>query len=583
MAIQKDNYILSNFNDSHQSQPWCIATFLAFTNPRQDVPLDNVMSVENITLVNDVLSANISSSKSSHISTCELTLSSGHINYQASVSPGDHVVVWMGDSADDYETVSKQAYSSAKANHFNSGMKFVGKVNSVRTIFTTDNVGNKSVRYLVTCKAFSEFDIQIYFNPLLKPQKGANESDLKYNTEFLTRVSAQWQNKLFSSGLSFQVADYIDFFIETFLGAGPSDDAKHVILSDGKKATTTATVTANGKMLIPNELESILGLDTNLTKSYAEATNRYWGIQQYSNQYEPTSNQSILGSMAPPPDMFNNTTLWSSLQSIGNLAINEMYTTLRSDNDGDIAMTYIVRQIPFTTGNFVGKKEVTAFKTLPRWKISTARCINSFNIGTSDQLRFNFIQIYGQFFGYNGKTPQESLYAQIAEGNLVSYNNDITRHGPRTLLQNTTCDVIGEGNTGLSVKGYRDLIDDWYSNGHLKLTGSITTSGIKQPICIGDNLEVEGKLFHIEGVTHQFSVTENGMKSFSTSMSLSHGIDLSNGYSQNDPKMRAGLNNDFVPGVSDEEDYVYNTKIVSGTEDNVKDQILQRKAGKKDL
>ena len=566
----KNKNILSNFNDSHQSQPWCVVSFLSFLNPRQDVADENLLAVKNYTIVNDAISINITTSKSGHMSTAELVLTSGHINYQSALSPGDHVMIWLGDSADDYEIISKAALISDTANGYNSGLKFVGKINSVRTVFSTSSSGEKSVRYSVTCKAFSEFDTQVYFNPLMKPSSSGNS--VTDNTAFLARISDQFQNQLFSGGLTYESWNYINILIEMFLGTGPNVAEKNLSLTDSNGKRKEVSKIANNAMLVPTELISMLGFDKTLNgQTYSGIVNRFWGIQQYSNEYEPYANQSVRGSMAPPPDMFGNSNLWSTLQALSNAPINEMYLTLRADNDGDIAPTFVIRQIPFTSDYYKGV-EATKFSDLPRWIIDTSRCIQSFNIGTSDALRFNFIQVYGQFFGYHGKTGHEAQQAQIIDGNYVAFNSDISRHGPRTLLQNTICDMDKkgvEGNTGLSVSSYVSLIGDWYKNGHLKLTGSITTSGIKQPICVGDNLQVENQLFHIESVSHQYSCSDSGIKSFTTNMALSHGITLGQGLSNDITKSRADMSTDFAPGYTDEEDYVNHQKISSGIENSV--------------
>jgi hypothetical protein len=69
-------------------------------------------------------------------------------------------------------------------------------------------------------------------------------------------------------------------------------------------------------------------------------------------------------------------------------------------------------------------------------------------------------------------------------------------------------------------------LSDWVINGHLKLNGTISVTGISEPICVGDNFEWNGIVFHIEQVTHMAQIGPNGMVSFRTALSLTNGLDI---------------------------------------------------------
>ena len=92
----------------------------------------------------------------------------------------------------------------------------------------------------------------------------------------------------------------------------------------------------------------------------------------------------------------------------------------------------------------------------------------------------------------------------------------------------------------------------------------MSLAGVQEPICVGDNFELAGKLFHIEGVNHDYDAQENGVKGFYTSLDLSQGI-LSNGaYAFNESENREGLNTGLEPGFSDEERYINDKVIIGG-------------------
>jgi hypothetical protein len=119
--------------------------------------------------------------------------------------------------------------------------------------------------------------------------------------------------------------------------------------------------------------------------------------------------------------------------------------------------------------------------------------------------------------------------------------------------------------TNTLAKTWTHLVADWVINGHLKECGTFTCVGLQDNICVGDNLEFDGTVYHIEGVNHAFQVNPNGIKTFQTTISVSYGIDArsdsSNLYftemqytdrltrSQEDYK-----NNQLLPGFSDTQD-----------------------------
>jgi len=65
---------------------------------------------------------------------------------------------------------------------------------------------------------------------------------------------------------------------------------------------------------------------------------------------------------------------------------------------------------------------------------------------------------------------------------------------------------------------------DWMFNGHLKLSGSVSLQGIVEPICEGDNVQINDIVYHIESVSHNCSINSNGIKTFTTALQLSNGL-----------------------------------------------------------
>lgn len=564
-----------NFPDSQQSQPWSIIKFYTFVgkdtlyNTGARVSPNNLASIVKVVetvVVSDILSLKTNSSKGNPLATAEVTLASGDLNYQSLLSPGDHALIWMGSDRADFDRIGGLIFKQNKpANDFASGLKFVGRVNSIRTIYNTSPDGIKTIRYHVTFKGFSEFMTSLYYNYALAPNSPQNQgnAEMQKMNKLYGEISKQWNSYFFSKDKNkSNVQSIMDFLIDVFLGSGPSDSARKA---------NKAVKSPNSAFLIPKELMDVLGItNKNSTPNYANMLHTMVGVQNYGNSFLPNISASesistqkvttkkLSGTLTTPPDLFNNTPLWSALQSVCNPVLNEIYTTLRVNEANRIVPFFIGRQIPFTSIYSQEKGGGARFIDIPRWKVDTALAINSLNIGTSDSARFNFFQVYGNLFGLNSTRPGFSQQAQIAAGNFSINEVDIYRHGSRNMIQNVLTDFSSSIDNTIQIRGFAALLKDWYGNAHLKFSGSINTAGVQAPICIGDNMEIGGKLFHIESVNHFYEVVdgEKAFKTFTSSFDLSQGVLSDGSYGFNEAVDRAKLNPDgkgLEPGFSDEE------------------------------
>lgn len=343
--------IKQNTLDSQQSRPWAAISFLSFKDKSTySAKSNNPLAVSNIVVVSDILSVNISNNKGGLSNVADATLASGHLNYDILIAPGDHALIWINNDYSVFDDLTQKIRNNQSSNSFNSGLKFVGRVNSVRKILTTDFNGTKSVRYNVTFSGFTELNSMVYFNPLL-----AEESESKVEM-FYAKLSKEWGNLLTTKGGSYPVSDLLDFFIDLFLGKGPD-----------KQSTSPAGISRspNNAFLVPQELSNMLGIKHKAKSrpSYADILHTIMGVQKYNNSnsalpectsetktnVQKITTTPLSGRYLALPDQFNNTTVWSLLDAHKNSAINEMYCTLREDGNGKIMPTLIVRQMPFST------------------------------------------------------------------------------------------------------------------------------------------------------------------------------------------------------------------------------------------
>jgi hypothetical protein len=286
----------------------------------------------------------------------------------------------------------------------------------------------------------------------------------------------------------------------------------------------------------------------------------------------------MLGTYLPSPPQFTGAhTPWSLLYQFSNPTINEMYTCMRVNPQGSILPTLVIRQLPFSSGilskeyfpeepeslldlNFndwktatldnpnsqraitpfsnAGNKtdavysnntnqvspqvkqsrtvEITRFIELPRWKIHPI-LVSTFDVGRSDALRCNFLHITGDA-GQGGMSPTDQLIRFPPKQDAL----DIMRQGLRPMRPTVSCapvDLISKTSDD-----WMYILSDILFGQHLTLTGTMNLAGIQSPIVPGDNIEFDNSIFHIESVNHRFTMNPQGMKVFTTSLTLSHGV-----------------------------------------------------------
>ena len=436
--------ITQNTADSHQAQPWCLIMALHYVYPDTwDLPSpgqafqsdndktsnptfsdDAAIQVTKVLIRSDILSCTVSHDKGNIGGSASATLVPGQAEYENLLLPGDHVFVWMHNDISVLQGLVNNINNNQAANSFNSGLKFYGKVESCRKIFTTTESGVKSIRYNLNMKSFSEFNAQIYFNPLLQNQSDPGQF------KFYGQLAQGWDSFVSNdNALGLPVispSTSIPTLIGLFFGEGPGASATGDNLQQ-KRSPVSA-------FIVPNVVANMFGSHSaaNPHFTFADVLNTIVGIQKYptSQPYmqpavkipkNPNSKQhqttvSLTGVLPTLPSPYTNQTMESVIKQVSVSEINEMYCTLRMDNTGCINPTMIVRQIPFTSPRFIAQgahpkaaSKVTMFTELPLWTIDPSVQIGTFNIGTSDTMRINFTQFTGMIF--NSKIPAPSVVA----------------------------------------------------------------------------------------------------------------------------------------------------------------------------
>lgn len=541
-----------------QSPYWVVAVVrlglpLSFSRLKQesvtkDVTMGGFLRADTPLIVTgDCVQLQISNSKRSCTKTMSATLKQTDINYLVEILPGDWVFAWIVDGEEKYLDLIDRISRGKACNRFDDGLKFVGRAHSIRKSLHVSADGLKSVSYSLQSVGFRELESIFYFDQAL-----ASQDTLKKEFgQWMARISLR-VNEIFRANAQGVPENNINLinlaFLDCVVGKGPAKGRQPTAVSaNGAKLTASPQLEneAPYSYLVPVTVSNLLGREpadrskANNVTSYADILELLQGIQKYENldntpkTFIPTLSESessltrrvtphkMLGTFLPLPPVLANRTLWSVFQQYLNPAINELYTCLRVNPEGLIVPTIVFRQIPFTTSVYYTKKDhvVTYFLELPRWQIP-ATLITDVDIGRSDATRTNLVHVYGtSSYLANGGTP---VQYQMIKNPPIRDDLDIQRSGVRPYV--TTVDSWVSQSMGAVPGTWMSLIADWMMGSQYTLNGTVSTKGIFAPICEGDNLEFDGCVYHIESVSHSVVIGMDGMKSFTTSLTLTNGM-----------------------------------------------------------
>jgi hypothetical protein len=579
-----------------------------------------------LVITDDCLQISVSNTKTSQTKTLNAFLKQTDVNYLVEILPGDWVVAWIVNNRakrDDLLVRINKGDAFDPCNLWNDGLKFVGRVDDVFKEMAVDPAsGTKLSNYSIKCAGFEELSTQVFYDyAFASPDQLAGDIG-----QWCARFGVQ-ATKIFGEVTANGVQEdnvnrIIPQMLNMVVGEGPDDELKSVVVqSEAVPTTSGGIVSAQPQLdnsapyayMIPCSVGYVLGkTGTNPDKapgimSYADILELLMGVQSYSqksgpamftpdlddNSPEASASRHItkfpmMGTFLPMMPDFANRPLWSIFQQYLNQTINEMYTCLRANPQGNVVPTIVLRQIPFTTdafvlptepdpqpqsifgafvpppsaadGNKMGAFNVTKFLDLPRWEIPETM-IKHVSIGRSNATRTNFVHVYGQS-AYLGE-QNVPIQAQMIENPPVRDDLDIMRSGMRPYMTTVECWVSDQHN---KIPGrWMRMIADWAMGSQYTLSGSIEVYGIQAPICEGDNVVFDGCVFHIMSVNHQASINPGtGMKTWSTTLTVTNGLrdlpsnttvgstdsDVSIGLHPIYPGFDKGDNKGFDPGLT---------------------------------
>lgn len=524
----------------------------------------------------------IQSTKSSHLDQLSAVLLPGEVEYLSAILPGDWVLAWIVQGEERRDELVQRIKNGRKCNAWRDGLKFVGRALSPRKRIQQSPEGPRHKTYLLQAVAFSELDSQFYYDPNLA---NSDDGDIgtwlcKLNTDVRDIFAATAEGNLEDN-----VGKIIPSFFEVFLGRGVSKamnptGEKQLQVATGAGATAGAglqaafaagldeasVVAGDSKeapfaYLVPKEVGALLGKESRDASkaggalAYADLMELQVGVQKYTNQASSSdpykafvpeldddrstpnrryTKEPLSGAYLPFFPSFTNRPLWSVFMEFLNPTMNELFTALRVNPDGDVVPTLVARQIPLTTeamkAKLTGGSDVfgtagdqappafTAFLDLPRWVIHPV-LVKDVDLGRSNATRCNFVAVDGvaSYSSSNVTVTEQRVLNPPIRDDL-----DIQRSGLHPYMATVACGITDQ--VGHVPRKWMELIADYSMGSHLTLTGTIEVKGVGLPICKGDNIQLYDGVYHLEGFIHVCSEDAGGRKSFNTSLVVSNGM-----------------------------------------------------------
>jgi hypothetical protein len=522
----------------------------AFT--RQDAPL---------LIVDDCISLSVSDSKRSHTKSLTATLKHTGVNYldRDVMLPGDWVLAWMFNNQDDLERVTELVKQGKAANDFHDGLKFVGRVHSINRDVKVAKNGVKTINYYLSAVGFEELDTGFFYDTALATSANVS-SDIR---TFMAQIGldfTKWaeQEQMEAGRIKDNSEKLIVALVDMILGRGVDARVNRPIErggSDDLKIAPQANKEAPYAYLVPRTVGTLLGMEPAEGSKggvfgYADIMQTVIGVQQYvpggaedGTDFVPvlrdTSTVSrkfclekLKGTFLPVNPTFVNVPLWSLLQQYLNPAVNEMFTCLRADEDGDVRPTLVARQIPFSSESVPERFEfqLTRFLSLPRWVMAPVMLMDGgVTVGRSNATRTNMMHIYGEASTY---ANNRSITNQLVRNPPIFDQVDIQRSGMRAQMRTVNCAIEDQLS---APRAWMEAMADWSFGSQYTLAGPVDSQGIQAPVPVGDNMELEGVVYHIESVDHRFGLDAAGNKYFRSHLSVSNGM----------PADQSGADEDF--------------------------------------
>jgi hypothetical protein len=478
---------------------------------------DHRQQTETILITKSIVSISTLKSKSKPAGTFEVRLAPTK-NWVAILSPGSWIEIHMSPKVmteDDLNAASQKT------------LKMIGTIDSVRLDVNVDQATGARYTYytLIGRDWGSVFESYLYIDPTVEssedsPLKNAVMLGLKKMKGNDTALNApHTTTKLISNILS--------AFGNTAILAITSNS----LLSQYQSFASYTLPVALTQKLLGAGYTTPVSLAANI-KYVAGKLNGYDTYSDSPEAQGPFDSESFIGM----------NTVWQLMMAHCNSILNELVTDLRWEGEDKRAPSLVLykRIRPF---NFHSSNEPysSSFFNVRRTDIDKNDVV-SINAGNNTLDIVNFVQVLPDFSFYTIDN-QDTLGAIANAKKAAKYDPlSFARVGFKPLTYSTRFGPIGlNGSTNWSSIGqWSNVLAKWYFDSHKMLNGTITIVGQDEFIGVGENIAIDSSvlgqtsfvanssntkfLAHVESIGHRFFYTDNGSRSFVTTISFIRGV-----------------------------------------------------------
>lgn len=479
-------------------------------------------------------------------------------NWVAAITPGSWCLILMSN----YELNDKAKYGGGKVDE--KSFKMLGRIESVRGVTNTNQTtGARETEYIVTGSDWGcIFNSKLYVDPL---NRAPNENAVgmperfkydKYLDQFITYEDKKLgKDKSPNSKVNYPTPKKnIDFFLSLW---GRSDPATSYVKEESGIMAKSQQV-----FRMPSDLAKYMGfIDANDNSSpvIAQILKTYYGKLEKYDTYEDRD-YSI--GIIDPGSIFGEHSIWQLINDNSNKAISEVLTDIRFEQ-GIPKLALYNRAFPFAINNLeqitkdssivddekgavhsdIVERYVSPFKNIRTIKIAKEDVVLS-SFGTNWRDRINFIEV---LLSTGHTLYKESFNSAIKLNAQFIDEQSISRDGLLSMLMTSAFipSTKDEVPDPLGVLAYKYILKECFFNTHKMLNGTLNLIGQDQYIQVGDNIMVDSSvlsgsdnfndkqffsdkrtylLAHVESISHQSGVDNNGARSFMTSINFVRGI-----------------------------------------------------------
>jgi len=473
-------------------------------------------------------------------------------NWVATLTPGSWCAILMSN-----DPITKESIQAAQPTQ----LKMLGRIDAVRTNVSVDDSGARLTTYSVQGRDWGAvFENAVYVDPIV--QDPSELGGTQANALYQQIVASVFDNNGDRNILSVSKNLYT---IMSVLGHPlrlPETDrlfkATHEVSLPDEVVTFLY-----GSALGKNNFSDSQPIDfTDKPRDYVTAApstkfmdllSLIWGPlrEEGEDDYDHSNPYQTGSGWLDPGTLVGQHTIWALLQENCNYAMNELFTDMSWKNGAPEFRLYS-RIKPFSYTDDPASEKIdramrSKFQNIASHLLDDESIV-SVSAGVNWADKFNFLEIKPdlnelQVLGVTLKDKSQAFPGN----NSASLVFD--REGFRPMIFSVkqlpfVIDGPGRLIDSSLLQKWVLLAQEWYFDSHKLLNGTLNLHGTKEYIPVGDNIMFNAKLIgvtpnqnssanndeeifvlaHVESIQHQFSVDNEGARSFQTSINFVRGI-----------------------------------------------------------